>query len=293
MVQDKTWGSRLFDIFNYILLTVVALVTILPFIHVIAGSFATVKEVTQKSFLLIPTEFTLDAYRYIFSTDTILRSLFVSIGITIIGTLFSMFLTTMMAYGLSRRDLDGRRVIMFMVVFTMLFNGGMIPTFLVVKAMGLIDSYMALILPTAINAFNLIIMRNFFQNLPAGLEEAAKIDGCNDIGILFRIVLPLSKPVLATISLFYAVTYWNTYMNAILYLNDPTKWPIQVVLRQIVILASGMSVDGAAFDPDFVAPPEQTVKMAVIVVATVPVLLVYPFLQKYFAKGALLGSIKD
>jgi putative aldouronate transport system permease protein len=158
--------------------------------------------------------------------------------------------------------------------------------------MGLVDSYAALIVPNAINAFNLIIMRNFFQNIPEGLEESAKIDGCSNWGILLRIVIPLSMPAIATISLFYAVTYWNTYFQAIIYLNDAAKWPVQVILRQIVILASGLTADTSGFADDFVRPPEQTVKMAVIVVATLPILLVYPFLQKHFAKGALLGSIK-
>lgn len=291
-MHDKSLGSRLFDAVNYTLLALVALITILPFIHVVAGSFTTVQELAEKQFVLIPTVWSLDAYRYVFSTNTLIRGLGVSIGVTVIGTLISMFLTALMAYGLSRRDLDGRRVIMFAVVFTMLFNGGMIPTFLVVKSMGLIDTYASLIIPTAINAFNLIIMRNFFQNLPDGIEESAKIDGCGDWGILFKIVIPLSMPAIATISLFYAVTYWNTYMTAILYLNDSVKWPVQVILRQIVILASGLSADTSGMDDSFVTPPEQTVKMAVIVVATLPILLVYPFLQKHFAKGALLGSIK-
>lgn len=291
MVQDKSFGSRLFDVVNYTLLALIAIVTFLPFVHVIAGSFTTATELAVKQFVLIPTKWSLGAYEYIFSTNTIFRALGVSTGVTFFGTMFSMFLTALMAYGLSRRDLDGRRPIMFMVVFTMLFSGGMIPTFLVVKEAGLIDSYAALIIPTAINAFNLIIMRNFFQNLPEGLEESAKIDGCSDWGILFRIVLPLSMPAIATISLFYAVTYWNTYLQAILYLNDPDKWPVQVILRQIVILASGLAADTSGID-DYVRPPEQTVKMAVIVVATLPILLVYPFLQKHFAKGALLGSIK-
>lgn len=291
MVQDNSVGSRIFDIVNYTLLTIIALVTFLPFVHVIAGSFTTVTELAQKQFVLIPTVWSLDAYRYIFSTNTLFVALGTSIGVTAFGTLFSMFLTALMAYGLSRRDLDGRRTMMFLVVFTMLFNGGLIPTFLVVKGMGLVDSYAALIVPTAINAFNLIIMRNFFQNLPDGLEESAKIDGASDWGVLFRIVIPLSMPAIATISLFYAVTYWNTYVTAIIYLNDAGKWPIQVILRQIVILASGLAADTSGMD-DFVTPPEQTVKMAVIVVATLPILLVYPFLQKHFAKGALLGSIK-
>jgi len=291
MVQDKSISSRIFDVVNYSLLTIIALVTFLPFIHIIAGSFTTAGELATKQLVLIPTTWSLDAYRYVFSTNTLFVALATSIGVTAGGTLFSMFLTALMAYGLSRRDLDGRSTIMFLVVFTMLFSGGMIPTFLVVKSMGLIDTYAALIIPTAINAFNLIIMRNFFQNLPDGLEESAKIDGASDWGILFRIVIPLSMPAIATISLFYAVTYWNTYLTAILYLNDAAKWPIQIILRQIVVLSSGLAADTSGMD-DFSRPPEQTVKMAVIVVATLPILLVYPFLQKHFSKGALLGSIK-
>lgn len=292
MTQDRNLASRLFDGINYILLFLVAAVTIVPFLYVVAGSFTTATELAEKQFIIIPSVWSLDAYRYVFSTNVLFRALAVSIGVTAIGTLFSMFLTSLMAYGLSRRDLDGRNFMMFAVLFTMLFHGGMIPTFLIVKNMGLIDSYASLIIPSAINAFNLIIMRNFFQNLPDGLEESAKIDGCSDWGILFRIVIPLSMPAIATISLFYAVTYWNTYMNAILYLNDSVKWPIQIILRQIVILASGLSADTSGMNDSYVTPPEQTVKMAVIVVATVPVLMVYPFLQKHFAKGALMGSIK-
>ncbi|NOU97436.1 ABC transporter permease subunit [Paenibacillus sp. LMG 31456] len=292
MVQDKTLLNRLFDFFNIFFLILIALVTFLPLMHVIMASFATVEEIARKPFILIPTEFTLDAYRYILSTSAIFRSLSVSVGVTFIGTLMSMFVTCLMAYGLTRRDLDGRRFFMFLVVFTLLFNGGLIPTFLVVKAMGLVDSYFSLIIPTMINAFNLIIMRSFFMNLPEGLEESAKIDGCNDLGILFRIVIPLSMPAIATISLFYAVNYWNTYFNAIIFLNDANKWPIQVLLRQIVLVASAFSADTSDFGSDFVKPPDQTIKMAVIVVSTLPILVVYPFLQKYFAKGALVGSVK-
>lgn len=290
MVEDKTIGGRMFSIVNFTLLTIIALVTVLPFLHVVAGSFTTSAEMAVKKFILIPTIWSFDAYKFIFSTNTIFKAMSVSAGITIAGTLFSMFISCLMAYGLSRRDLDGRRTIMFLVVFTMLFSGGLIPTFLVVKELGLIDSYAALIIPSAISAFNLIILKNFFQNIPEGLEESAKIDGCNDFGILFRIVLPLSMPAIATISLFYAVTYWNTYLSAIMYLNDDAKWPIQVLLRQIVVLASGM--DYSSDLDSAVPPPDQTIKMAVIVVATMPILLVYPFLQKHFAKGALIGSIK-
>ncbi|AIQ54724.1 MULTISPECIES: carbohydrate ABC transporter permease [Paenibacillus] len=290
MVEDRSLGGRIFAAVNFTLLALIALITVLPFVHVVAGSFTTSAEIAASKFVLIPKVWSLEAYKFIFSTDTIFKAMGVSIGVTLIGTLFSMFITALMAYGLSRRDLDGRNVVNFLVVFTMLFHGGMIPTFLVVKELGLIDSYAALILPSAISAFNMIILKNFFQNIPEGLEESAKIDGCNDFGILFRIVLPLSMPAIATISLFYAVTYWNTYMSAILYLDDSAKWPIQVLLRQIVVLASGM--DHSATLDAAVPPPDQSIKMAVIVVATLPILMVYPFLQKHFAKGAMLGSMK-
>ncbi|WP_322903472.1 carbohydrate ABC transporter permease [Paenibacillus campi] len=287
--KDTTLGSKLFTIVNNTLLILVALACLLPFINVIASSFASTQEVVSKKFILFPTTFSLDAYRYILSTPTIFKGLAVSIGTTLVGTLVSMALTAFMAYGLSRKYLAGRNAINFIVVFSMLFSGGMIPTFLIVKSVGLIDSYWSMILPVAINAFNLIIMRNFFQALPESLEESAKIDGCNDFGVFFKIMLPLALPSIATISLFYAVTYWNTYMNAILYLNDSTKWPIQVLLRQIVIVSSGMQAEGSSVD---VIPPAQTIKMAVIVVATVPMLIAYPFVQKHFTKGALLGAVK-
>ncbi|SDD38501.1 putative aldouronate transport system permease protein [Paenibacillus sp. UNCCL117] len=290
MVEDRTLAGRLFNGINIALLALIGLVTVLPFIHVVAGSFTTSAELAMRKFVLIPTDWSLEAYRFIFSTNTIFKAMSVSIGVTLFGTLFSMFVTALTAYALSRKDLDGRNLVMFLVVFTMLFSGGLIPTFLVVKELGLIDTYAALILPSAISAFNLIILKNFFQNVPEGLEESAKIDGCSDWGILFRIVLPLSMPAIATISLFYAVTYWNTYLSAILYLNESKMWPIQVLLRQIVVLASG--IDHSSALDNTTPPPEQSVKMAVIVVATLPILLVYPFLQKHFAKGAMLGSIK-
>lgn len=186
----------------------------------------------------------------------------------------------------------GRNFFMNLIIFSMLFSGGMIPGYLVVKGLGLLNSYAAVILPGAISAFNLIIIKNFFQNLPAGLEEAARIDGCSDFGVFWRIVLPLSKPIIATFGLFYAVGHWNNFFSALLYLNDNKKWPLQVMLREIVILSQFAAGDMSAMDPEFVEPPDQAVKMAVIVVGTVPILCVYPFLQKHFAKGVLLGSIK-
>ena len=287
--NKKNKGGLIFPIINGTILILIALICFLPFVNVIASSFASTQEVVARKFILFPRTFSLDAYRYILSTPTLFKSLAVSIGVTGIGTLVSMVLTALMAYGLSRKYLVGRNTINFIVVFSMLFSGGMIPTFLVVKSVGLIDSYWSLILPVAINAFNLIIMRNFFQALPDSLEESAKMDGCTDLGVFVKIMLPLALPSIATISLFYAVTYWNTYMTAILYINDSIKWPIQVLLRQIVIVSSGMQAEESSVD---VVPPAQTIKMAVIVIATVPMLIAYPFVQKYFVKGALVGSVK-
>jgi putative aldouronate transport system permease protein len=290
--KHDTLGEKVFDGFNYVFLALFAMVTVLPFIYIIAGSFATEVELTERKFFLFPRDPSLSAYYYIFSSNTIFRSIGVSIFITVAGTLTNLAFTLSMAYALSRKDLMGRNLVMNLVIFSMLFSGGMIPSYLIVKELGLINSYAAVILPGAISAFNLIIIKNFFQQLPPGLEESARIDGCTDLGVLWRIVLPLSKPVIATFGLFYAVGHWNNFFAALLYLNDHTKWPLQVLLREIVMLSQLAVGDLSAMDPNFVQPPDQSIKMAVIVVGTIPILLVYPFLQKHFAKGVLLGSIK-
>ena len=284
-----TPGRRVFTVVNGIILVAFALVCVLPFVNVLASSLATPGELATKPFILWPETFTLDAYRYILSTPTIFRALGVSAIVTIGGTFVSLILTAFMAYALSKKHLKGRRVINFLVLFTMLFAGGMIPTFIVVKNLGMIDSLWSLVIPVAINAFNFVIMRSFFQGIPESLEEAGRIDGCSELGIFWRIVLPLSMASIATIGLFYAVYYWNTYQSAILYINSSEKWPIQVLLRQIVIVATGLNANDTAVD---VVPPAQSVRMAVIFVATLPMLLVYPFVQRFFVKGALVGSIK-
>ncbi|WP_168122867.1 carbohydrate ABC transporter permease [Paenibacillus sp. HB172176] len=290
--KHDTLGERIFDGANYLFLALFALITALPFVYIIAGSFATEAELAERSFFLIPRHFSNNAYQYIFSSDTIFRSMGISIFITVVGTMTNLAFTLTMAYALSRKELMGRNLFMNMIIFSMLFSGGMIPAYLVVKELGLINSYGAVILPGAISAFNLIVIRNFFQQLPAGLEESARIDGCTDLGVLWRIVLPLSKPVIATFGLFYAVGHWNNFFSSLLYLNDHTKWPLQVMLREIVMLSQLAVGDLSTMDPNFVTPPDQAVKMAVIVVGTLPILFVYPFLQKHFAKGVLLGSIK-
>ncbi|MDF2959051.1 MAG: YtcP3 [Paenibacillus sp.] len=288
----QSLGSRFFDAVNAGILIAVALFAVIPFLFVLSGSFTASEELVRRGVVLFPTKFSMDGYKYIFSTKTIIWSLGVTVFITVAGTLINLFFTTLTAYPLARNEFVGRRPIMLLVLFTMLFSGGMVPTFLVVKSFGLLNSYWSLLIPGAISAFNLIILRNFFQQLPDGLEESAKIDGCNDLQILIRIVMPLSLPAMATFALFYAVGHWNTFFNAILYINDSTKWPIQVWLRQIVILSQGGIGDSQQMGSDYVAPPGEVIKMAVIVVSTVPILLVYPFLQKHFAKGVLLGSVK-
>jgi putative aldouronate transport system permease protein len=285
-------SGKIFDVFNYVLLGILGIITVVPFIYIIGASFATEAEITARSFFLIPRDISISAYQFIFSTGTLIRSIGISVYVTVLGTLVNLFFTFTMAYSLSRKGLWGRNFVMNLVIFSMLFGGGMIPTFIVVKELGLLNSYWALMLPGAIGAFYLIIVKNFFQALPEGLEEAAKIDGCSELGVLWKIVLPLSKPVIATFALFYAVGHWNNFFQALLYIQDHAKWPLQVMLRQIVMLSQGGVGDMSSMQDEFVQPPEQSVKMAVIVVGTIPILIVYPFLQKHFAKGMLLGSIK-
>ena len=288
-LRKPTAGRRVFQLVNGVVLTGFALICLLPFLHVIGSSLANPGELATRAFVIIPREFTLDAYRYVLSTPTIFRAMGVSMFVTVVGTFLSLLVTSLMAYALGKRYLRGRRVINFLVVFTMLFSGGMIPLFIVVNSLGLLDSIWSLILPFTVNAFNFVIMRSFFQGIPDSLEESARIDGCSELGVFLRIVLPLSVASIATIGLFYAVAYWNTYMWAILFINDSTLWPIQVLLRQIVIVASGLNADASVVE---VVPPAQSVKMAVIAVATLPMLIVYPFIQRYFVKGALIGSVK-
>jgi len=280
---DRNLGSRVFDFVNILFLSLFALAAVLPFIYVISSSFS----VTSG---LIPEKFTLEAYQYIFSAKTFYRSLLVSVYVTVIGTMIQLILTSLMAYGLSYRHVPGRSILLLMVVFTMLFSGGMIPTYFVVRSTGLLNTLWSLMIPNAISAFNLIILKNFFQSIPDELKESAKIDGAHELVVLFRIVMPLSLPAMAAFGLFYAVGLWNQYFNAIMYITDQTKYPVQVVLRQVIILAYGNIGDST--DTEDVPYYGQSIRMAVIVVATIPIMLVYPFLQKHFAKGVLLGSVK-
>ena len=289
-IKRRSVGDIIANVVIYILLTLIAVIMVIPFIYVIAASFATEAEIQTRPIFFIPDSPTLDAYARIFDMNDmgtrVFHSLLISVCVTAIGTFINLFFTTTMAYGLSRSNLIGKKPLLNMVLFTMVFGGGMIPLFLVVKGLGMYDTYSALILPGAISAYNMIIVRNFFMELPRELEEAASIDGCSDIGIFIKIALPLSLPCLATFGLFYAVGPWNHYFGALLYLEDSTKFPFQLVLRNIVMQTAETQTDPNALIP------EDTLKMAVIVIGTVPILIVYPFLQKHFAAGVMVGAVK-
>ncbi|MFI6792695.1 carbohydrate ABC transporter permease [Nonomuraea sp. NPDC050383] len=288
--NGSSLGSRVFDTLNIVVLSALALITILPLLYVLAGSFAGEAEISSRPFFLWPKKIVTESYQYIFATDTFVRALVTTIVVTAVGTVVQLLLTFTMAYPLAKRYLPGRTLVLNLVIFTMVFSGGMIPTYLVVRDLGLLDSYWALILPLAINPFYLIIVKSFFQELPQALEEAARIDGCNEMGVFFKIVLPLSKPIIATFSLFYAVAIWNDYMSPLLYLSDPSKWTLQILVRQLTNNDAANAL--AQMDRTWV-PPEQGLKFAVVVIATLPILFVYPFLQKHFAKGVLIGGVKE
>ncbi len=292
-IKDSN-GDRLFLIVIAVFLVAVIIIILYPLVFIVSSSFSSTAAVTSGRVWLFPVEPSLAGYKAIFRNNQILYGYANSIFYTIAGTAVNVLFTILAAFPLSRRDLYGRRVIMFLFTFTMLFSGGLIPFYLVVSRLGMIDKRVALILPTAMAVFQMIIARTFFQtNIPHELGEAAEIDGCSDIGFLLRIVLPLSGPIIAVITLMYAVNHWNTYFNALIFLKSSDLFPLQMVLRNILIQNS--------FDPTMVKDPitmmetqglRDLLKYALIVVASVPVLAIYPFVQKYFVKGVMIGSIK-
>ncbi len=289
----RTTGSVIFDIINYLVIGIAAFTTVMPIIYIIFNSFATELELQIRPMFIIPHTWSTDAYAYIFKSPKLLRSFGNSVFITFFGTLINLFCTVTMAYPLSKRFLRGRKFLLNMVIVSMFFSGGMIPGYVVVSSwLGMRGTYWAILLPGAISAYNMMIVKNFFQGIPQELEESANLDGCSDLGTLIRIVLPLSLPVLATFGLFYAVGHWNSYFSAMIYLTNDKMYPLQLILRNIIVTAEASAGDMSLMDPNFVEPPKQSIKMAVIVVATVPIMCVYPFLQKYFVKGVMVGALK-
>ncbi|SKC40471.1 carbohydrate ABC transporter membrane protein 2, CUT1 family [Krasilnikoviella flava] len=265
---------------------------ILPFLAVVSTSLATQEEVTANGgFVLLVRDPTFASYQAILSGGVVTRALVISILVTAVGTLLSLACTVALAYSLSRPGSLGSHPILLAVLFTMLFSPGMIPMYLVVKQLGLLDNLLALILPVLINAFNVIVMREFFLDIPGELLESARVDGANDLTILARIVLPLSRAVIAVVGLFYAVGYWNAFFNGLLYISSPEKWPLQLVLRTYVVNETPMGVDEISAGSESL-PPQLSIQMAVLVLSIIPILLVYPFLQKHFTKGLMIGAVK-
>jgi putative aldouronate transport system permease protein len=287
-------SDKVFVSFIYVVLTIVLIVVTYPLLNVIASSFSNSDEVIAGNVTVFPIKPTLIAYKTIFENSQIMWGYFNSIFYTVSGTVMQVFLTVIMAYPLSRKQLYGRGIMMGILVITMFFSGGLIPTYLVVKSLGLLDTRWAMILPGALAVFQVIVARTFFQtSIPDELYEAAELDGCSELGTFLRIVLPLSKPILAVLVLIYAVGNWNAYFEAMIYLNSENLFPLQLFLRNLLVLNSqpGRLVS----DPVRIARLNEIatlLKYALIVVASIPVLIFYPFIQKYFVKGMMIGSLK-
>ncbi len=285
----KKIGERSFDIVNAVLLIIVLLCTLYPFWYVLVGSVSSIGHLIKNGFILWPDGLHWDAYEQLFRNSLIPTAYRNTLLITFGGTAISMGLTIMGAFVLSLKKLPGKTFFTAFVVFTMLFGGGLIPTYLLVNALGLIDTLWALILPGAISAYNMVLMRNFFQSIPESLYEAASIDGITLFGYLLKVVLPLSGATLATITLFYAVSYWNAYFSSLIYIRDQNLWPMQTVLRQALMTAQFNTM---VYDDSTQTLAPETVKNAMIVISVLPIICVYPFLQKYFVKGIMVGSLK-
>lgn len=295
MKKKKISGEMVFQIADVCLMCFFMIVILIPVFTVMMTSFVSEAEIARRgTFIIVPEEFDFSAYQMLFASGkNILRAYKNTLFRVVVGTGLNLLFTISLAYGLSREGLKGKTVLTGFVFFTMLFSGGMIPTFILVKGLGLIDSRWSMVLPGLLNTWNLLIMRNFFYAIPKSLEEAAVIDGANDVQVLTRIVLPLSRASIATIGLFYAVSHWNAWFDAMLYINKTPLLPMQNILRNIITAASSIGDLGAeAYNSLDVVPPSQSIRAATIVITTLPILVIYPFVQKYFVKGVMVGSVK-
>ncbi|MCI5969676.1 MAG: carbohydrate ABC transporter permease [Clostridia bacterium] len=285
-------GEAVFNVVNYIFLAFCVIITLLPFVTIIAKSFSDTVAIESGKVFLWPVDFNTKAYKNLIADGQLLRSMKNTVIITVVGTVLNMIFTTTAAYALSKKRLLGGKFIMKMMTFTMIFSGGTIPHFIVVKSLGLMNTYGALWLPGLITVYNLIVMKSFFEQLPESLEEAARIDGANDLLIFFKIVLPLSLATIATITLFYAVSWWNEYFNGMIYISSSSKMPLQVKLRQMIATVGQVNLtetDGETMDKKLA---KDAVQAAAMVISTIPMLCIYPFLQKYFVKGVMVGAVK-
>ena len=285
-LENKPRYNLVFDTLVYAIVLGVFLVTLIPILYVISVSLTPYSEIIKNGgFVLLPRKVTLDAYRELLQDGSIWNGMWITIKATVIGTLCNLLVTMLMAYPLSRRGLPGKSMIMKMLIFTMIFSAGTIPTYLVVKGTGLLNTFWAYVIPSLISVHNLIIMKVFFENLPEEVFEAARIDGCNEINVLTQVVLPMSVPILLTIGMYYAVGHWNTYMAAVLYVTDDALQPMQVLLRRILNAATNdVSAD--------VVVPSDAMRNAAVCFFTLPIVVVYPFIQKHFVKGTLAGAVK-
>ncbi|MBD2844172.1 carbohydrate ABC transporter permease [Paenibacillus sp. IB182496] len=290
--MKDTTGDKWFYAVNYVLLSLIGLTCLFPLVHVAALSLSDSGAIMSGLVTIWPRGWTLDAYEMLFKGTNVIGAFGNSLLITLVGVALSMLLTMLAAYPLSRRYFYARRAFTLLMVFTMLFGAGIIPTYLVVKGLGLINTYFAIWLPALVSTYNMLVMKSFFENLPEELQEAARIDGCGELRLLARIMLPLSLPMIATLSLFYGVYYWNAFMNVLIYINDTDKYNLSVLVQQM-IRSQQITQEMVSFQPEEAArmTPE-AIKSAGVVVMIVPMLLVYPFLQKYFVKGVLIGSVK-
>ncbi|RIX60196.1 carbohydrate ABC transporter permease [Paenibacillus nanensis] len=287
----KTIKDYALDGTIYVLLILMGLMTLLPFVNVLSKSFSEEWAIVSGRVGVFPVGFQLDTMAFVVTNSQFLRSLWISVLISLIGTLASLLITSLTAYPLSKRELPGMGVLIVLFIFTMMFNGGIIPNYLLIRELGLINHLGSLVLPALISVFNMLVIKSYFESLPSSLEESAKIEGARNLTILFRIILPLSGPVLATIGLFYAVYYWNDYFHPMLYINSTSLKPLQLYLQDIVMNADTSSALDKSAD-DLMNVPAEGVRAATVIASTIPILLVYPFLQKYFIKGVLIGSVK-
>ncbi|MDF2926786.1 MAG: transporter permease [Paenibacillaceae bacterium] len=291
-MEYLTPGEKIAKVFNYVLLVLLAVACLFPFYYVIVISMSPESEVVRKGIVLFPETVTWNAYREMFRESYALDQAYkVTLFRTIVGTTLNLLVTFMTAYPLSKKMLPGRSVFMFYIVFTMLFSGGMIPTYLVVQSLGLTNTIWALIVPGLVGAFNVIIMKSFFEQLPPEIEESAKVDGAGELQTMARIVFPLTMPVMATVGLFYMVFHWNSYFDGVMYISKPELNPLQVVLRTILLSVQQQNTEVNQYSDEHLVS-SHAIKMAAVVLTTVPILLVYPFIQKYFTKGAMLGAVK-
>jgi ABC-type glycerol-3-phosphate transport system permease component len=283
--------TSFFDTVNATLLVLIAAICVVPVVHVFAQSFSSEGAILSGRVQLWPVEFQLRAYERVFTNTAMIRALLFTVYLTVMGTVINVIITALGAYPLSKRDLVGRRLIWLLILFTMFFSGGLIPLYMVVRSLRLLDTVWALILPGAIATFNLILMKTYFSGLPDSLAESARLDGCSEIRILFQIIMPVSMPIIATLTLFYGVGHWGEYFQALIYIQNPDKYTLQLRLQQF--LEEGPEVASSVVAGDLSDTPVEAMKAAAIVFVTAPVLIVFPFLQKYFVKGALVGSLKE